>query len=169
MTTCSPRNTAYVESLGASYVGDYNDPGCAEQLQRWANNQLKHVFDTVATPASTKICAEAMTKGGRVVLLLPVDFPRRDVETIFMDASQSLGEYYEYGPQRMPIQADMEAHAFAKSHIVTVDGLLAKGELKPHTIELCSGGLCGVMEGLERLRQHQVSARKLVYRVMDIE
>lgn len=167
LTTCSQHNAAYVKSLGASHVVDYQAPDCAEQLRLLAKDQLKYVLDTIGVPASSKICAEAMAKGGRIVSFLPVEFPRRDVEAMFMDATQSLGEYFEYGPQRMPVQPDEEAHAFAKSHIDIVDRLLAEGKLRPHAVEVGTGGLGGVVEGLERLRQHEVSAKKLVYRVAD--
>lgn len=42
--------------------------------------------------------------------------------------------------------------------------LLARGDFKPHPHEVLSGGLDGVVEGIQRLHDGKVSAKKLVVR-----
>lgn len=113
ISTASPRNIENVKALGATHVLDYNRPDCAAAINVLTGNQLRLVLDTVAVPQSAKICAEAMSsEGGRYVELLPVPFPRKDVEVVFMDATTTMGEYDEYDPDRMPIPVDEEAFEF---------------------------------------------------------
>ncbi|KAF2170924.1 hypothetical protein M409DRAFT_63945 [Zasmidium cellare ATCC 36951] len=166
ISTASPRNIESVKALGATHVLDYNRPDCAAAINELTGNQLRLVLDTVAVPQSAKICAEAMSsEGGRYVELLPVPFPRKDVEVIFMDATTTMGEYYEYGPDRMPIPVDEEAFKFGKEHVEIAERLLQQGEIHAHQLDFGSGGLKGVLDGLKRLREGRVSGKKLVYLV----
>lgn len=105
------------------------------------------------------------TEGGGYAQLLPVPFPRADVEAIFMDATTTLGEYYEYGTERTPVPFDAEAFAFGKAHVRTVERLLQGGEIRALETEVGEGGLEGVLDGIKRVREGRVSGRKLVYLV----
>ena len=164
ISTCSPQNFESVKALGASYVLDYKQADCADTIHRLTANQLRLVLDTIAVTQSAKLCAEAMsTEGGRYVELLPVPFPRTDVEVIFMDASTTLADSYEYGPDRIQIPADPEAFEFGKAHVQRVEQMLQQEDIQPHQTEIGEGGLEGVLEGLKRLRDGRVSGRKLVY------
>lgn len=166
ISTSSPRHFESVKSLGATHVLDYNSEDCARTINELTGNQLRLVVDTVAVPQSAKLCANAVSsEGGRYVELLPVAFPREDVEVVFMDATTTMGEYYEYGPNRMPNPVDEEAFAFGKEHVETVERLLQEKEVHAHEVEVGIGGLEGVLEGLNRLREGKVSGKKLVYRV----
>jgi len=46
--------------------------------------------------------------------------------------------------------------------------LIAAGKIKPHKPEVGSGGLSGVFDGLQQLRQKRVSGRKLVYPIENL-
>lgn len=166
ISTCSPHNFDSVKALGASHVFDYKEADCAQAIRQLTANQLRLVLDTVAISQSAKLCAEAMSsEGGRYVQLLPVPFPRADVEAIFMDATTTLGEYYEYGMERTPIPVDADAFAFGKAHVQTVELLLQRGDIGGHETEIGDGGLEGVLDGIKRMRKGRVSGRKLVYLV----
>lgn len=43
--------------------------------------------------------------------------------------------------------------------------LFAQGKLKPHPQMVGDGGLKGVFDGLQKMREGKVSGQKLVYRV----
>ncbi|KAK4501575.1 hypothetical protein PRZ48_007384 [Zasmidium cellare] len=166
ISTASPRNFEAVKALGATHVLDYNRPDCAAAINELTGNKLRLVLDTVAVPSSAKICAEAMSsEGGRYVELLPVPFPRQDVEVIFMDAATTMGEPYEYGPDKVPIPVDNEAFEFGKAHVEPTERMLQREEIHAHQLEIGSGGLEGVLEGLKHLREGKVSGKKLVYLV----
>ena len=80
-----------------------------------------------------------------------------------MDAATTMGEYYEYGPDKLPIPVDEEAFEFGKQHVEPTEKLLERGEIHAHQLEVGSGGLEGVLKGLKRLREGKVSGKKLVY------
>ena len=45
--------------------------------------------------------------------------------------------------------------------------LLAEKKIKVHPVDVRPGGLKGVLEGMEEMRQGKVSGKKLVYRVSE--
>ena len=168
IATCSEQNFGFVKSLGAEAVFDYKDPDCAKHIRDYCADQLKIVLDTIATPNTVKICSEALSsKGGRYCGLLPTTFPRSDVDATFVDTTAGYGEYYEYGPDKVPIQADPRVAVFAADFFGKVDKLWAKGLIRTHEVEVSKDGLNGIFNGLQLLRNRQVSAKKLVYRVDD--
>ncbi|KFA51281.1 hypothetical protein S40293_04399 [Stachybotrys chartarum IBT 40293] len=168
IATCSAANADFVKSLGARKTFDYKDPDCGRKVREHTQDSLTIVWDTVAQPSSAKICAEAMSsKGGRYCCNLPVEFPRSDVKSCFYDATTVIGEYFEYGRDKVPVPADSDAFQFGKKWTSIIDQLLVEGKLKPHAIEIGPRGLDGVLEGVNRLRNREVSGRKLVYRIAD--
>jgi NADPH:quinone reductase-like Zn-dependent oxidoreductase len=81
ITTCSPRNFAFVKSLGAEEAFDYNDPDCAKKIREYTNDKLTRVFDCISEGESPKISSEAISsKGGQVSYLLAPKHDRTDVE-----------------------------------------------------------------------------------------
>ena len=48
-----------------------------------------------------------------------------------------------------------------------VEGLLKEGKIKAHPAKVRKGGLKGVLDGLQEMREGKVSGEKLVYRVGD--
>lgn len=65
------------------------------------------------------------------------------------------------------IAANPEDFEFGKRFWSTAEKLLREGKWKPHRAELRSGGLDGILGGLEDLKQGKVSGKKLVYRVSE--
>jgi hypothetical protein len=47
------------------------------------------------------------------------------------------------------------------------DNLVAEGKLKAHPRRIESGGLEGILSGIEELRAKKVRGEKLVYRISD--
>ncbi|KAK1752815.1 chaperonin 10-like protein [Echria macrotheca] len=150
VATASPHNFDFVKSRGADVVFDYNDPDCAEKIKAFTQDSLAHVFDCNSTQSSAAICSAAIgSKGGVVSYLQAVKHDREDVQTKVTLA-------YTANP------ADFE---FATSFWSLAEKLLAEGTLQPHPAELGEGGLKGIFQGLDALREKRVSGKKLVYRV----
>ena len=60
---------------------------------------------------------------------------------------------------------DAEVREFAMKWFKTAQQLLSEGKLKMHPVRLMPGGFQGVLDGMDLLRNKQISGEKLVYRV----
>ncbi|KAI1622990.1 zinc-binding oxidoreductase alcohol dehydrogenase [Exophiala viscosa] len=160
ITTCSPRNFDFVKSLGAAETFDYSDPDCAEKIRKYADNNLKYIWDTISLDSSAKICAEAIAPGGICGRILGVKVPRDDIKTTFSLGYTAAGEPVKKPFGDMPDNAkDFE---FAKKWIETVEPLLQAGKIKVHPPKV-GKGLESVLDGLDLMRNDKVSGHKLVY------
>jgi len=160
ITTCSPRNSDLVKSLGAAAAFDYKDPDCASQIKQFAHNNLKLVWDCIALEPSAKICAEAIAAGGVYASLLDVKLPRDDVEVKTTLGYTCVGEPVVKPWVQLPDNsADFE---FMKKFIKVAEPLLEAGKLKVHPPKV-GKGLENVFQGLDLLRHDKVSGQKLVY------
>lgn len=81
ISTSSPSNFKLLRSRGADHVYDYRDPESGSKIRSLTCNKLSLVLDTIATPASAQICADALSSApdGLYVNLMGVDMPRSDV------------------------------------------------------------------------------------------
>ncbi len=160
--------------LGAVATFDYHAATCAMEIRNYTDNALAHVLDCVTQAESMKLCYEAigtsLPQGGRYVALDPfptrIQYTRRDVRASWIMGLSLFGEPVRlagvYGRPARPQDRAFTARLFGE-HLLA--DLLAQGQLKPHPVELRSGGLAGVAEGIEDLRMGKVRARKLVYTV----
>ncbi|KAF4543480.1 Zinc-binding oxidoreductase [Lasiodiplodia theobromae] len=168
LTTCSPRNFELVKGLGADQVFDYREPGVGKRIREAAGDRLAHVFDCISLPASVAICAEAFGReGGKYSALLYIDgFPREDVEVEVTMAYTAFGQEYRQNDKVTPAKPqDLE---YAARFWKVAGELLAQGKIKPHPAEVREGGLEGILDGLEDMKQDKVSGVKLVYKVQDV-
>ncbi|KAF2099072.1 putative zinc-binding oxidoreductase ToxD [Rhizodiscina lignyota] len=161
ITTCSPRNFDFVKSLGADLVYDYI---VGRQIRKVMNDGLSLVFDTVNTSETAAICADAFgAQGGQYVNLLETDCPRADVKSTFFLGYDISGEDYIF--EGTKFEAKPDALAYAVGFFPIAEKLWAERKWKPHPQRLGPGGLQGVLEGLQILREGKYSGEKLVYRV----
>ncbi|CAG8982109.1 hypothetical protein HYALB_00003201 [Hymenoscyphus albidus] len=171
LATASPRNFDFVKSLGADQVFDYNTESCGEEIRAYTNNKLQYVFDAVSNESTFNLCAAALSSNSAPALhftgLLPTDtFPRKDVIVQNTLAYTAGGErFFKFGITIPAIPADYE---FAKVFLRLSTELIDSGKIKP-PIEVGTGGLYGVIDGLQLLREEKVSAKKLVYLVADTD
>lgn len=165
ITTCSPRNFDLVKSLGADFVFDYNSESCASEIRKASQDSLQHVFDCISTDASAKICADSFgPQGGKYSSLVPVQsFPRKDVTTTLTVAYTAFGEAFKFGSHDIPaVKADFD---FGVTFARLTNELLAEGKLKVHPPDVRPGGLDGILDGLQDLKENKVSGSKLVYQI----
>jgi NADPH:quinone reductase-like Zn-dependent oxidoreductase len=171
ITTCSPRNFEYVKATGADVVLDYNSPTIVEDIKGAANNDLKYALDCISLESSVRICAGAIREsGGQLALLQPapdelVHSINKNVSSRMTIAYTVLGESIKVGPHEVPAQAeDLE---FGKTFWELARSLLEQRKLKVHTpkVNPTGSGLEGMLEGLQRMRQGEISGNKWVYTI----
>lgn len=95
----------------------------------------------------------------------PVSTSRTDVATVGTLMYSIFGEPFEKKGNEFPRKA--EDFEFTKRFMAITEMLLASGDLQPHIEVVGSGGLEGVLQGLEQLKDGKVSGHKLVYSVAD--
>lgn len=169
LTTCSERHFDFVKSLGAHAAFDYRDPQCVQKIREHTRDSLAHAFDCISTKASAEVCSAAIgSSGGAVSYLLPLKHEREDVEVKYTLAYTAMGEYFRIagGKEFEPRREDLE---FGKAFWALSERLFADGQIRVHPPQVGKGGLEGVFEGLQAMREGKVSGKKLVYRVEETD
>ncbi|CAK7217172.1 putative secondary metabolism biosynthetic enzyme [Sporothrix curviconia] len=169
IATCSPENHEMLLALGAVETFDYHSPSCGMEIRNYTQNTLAHVLDCVTQAESMKLSYEAIgPQGGRYVALDPfptrIQYTRRDIRADWVMGPTLFGEPVKlagtYGRPARP-----QDRLFTSRFFGHIEKMLAAGTLKPHPVELRTGGLSAVPQGIEDLRMGRVRARKLVYPV----
>ncbi len=169
VTTASPKNFAYIKTLGADAVFDYKSPTLVEDVRGFTGGKLQYAWDCQANETSARICAQAISEAGGkyAALLYGAEDVVRGVNAHIKPAVSLyytvFGERYSYGGQtRDPVP---EALEFGKMFWEMSRGLLASGAVRPIRVIKNQGGagLEGVLKGLEDIRDGNYSAGKLVY------
>ena len=169
ITTCSPRNFELVKSLGAHAVFYYADADCTEKIREYTRDSLTLALDCISSAESAKICSEAIStsaKDGVVSYLLTgTKHDRVDVQAKFTLGYTVVGEDCRFAGVELP--AKPEDFEFGKQFWELSERLFAQGKVKVHPPEVRGGGLQGIFEGLNDMREGRVSGVKLVYFVED--
>jgi NADPH:quinone reductase-like Zn-dependent oxidoreductase len=152
-------------------VFDYKSPTCAADIRKATNNKLYYAWDTIADESSAKLCADALSSesktpsGGKLQYahILQAKSPRDDVETKGTVMYTTFGEEWSMGHRKVP--AKPQDFEFMKKFVAIAQKLIDEGKIKPHTQDVRSGGLDGIMSGLEDMKNGKVSGKKLVYKL----
>jgi NADPH:quinone reductase-like Zn-dependent oxidoreductase len=167
ITTCSPRNNDFVKSRGADEIFDYNDPQCGSKIRELTGNKLKYAWDTIGLEPSAKVCDDALSSESAGchygTILAPIKFSREGVKTTGTIMYTMFGEAFTKSGKEFP--ASRDDFEFGKMWMGLTEKLVAEGKVKPHPKKLGSGGLEGVLRGMQDLKSGKVSGEKLVYRI----
>ncbi|PNP46748.1 hypothetical protein TGAMA5MH_01699 [Trichoderma gamsii] len=167
IATCSSQHKDMLMSLGADATFDYNSPHCAIEIRKYTNDTLQYALDCVTEAGTMKMCYDAIgSAGGRYVGLEPlathIQYTRRTVR-----ADWVIGRTLSGLPVRLDgvygRPARPQDRQFAEHFFPMAEKLIADGQLKPHPVELRTGGLEALVEGIDDLRKGKVRGRKLVY------
>jgi len=115
------------------------------------------------------MCAQTFGDSGGVFcnLLPEIDCPREDVETKTFLVYSVSGESYIY--EGDTFEARPQDFEFGSKFFSVAEKLWAQGRWQPHPLRLEPGGLQGIIDGMQQMREGKVSGEKLVYRVDDTE
>ncbi|KAK3356884.1 chaperonin 10-like protein [Lasiosphaeria hispida] len=158
----------FVESLGAAtHIIDYRKGHVAQEiLKALGGKKVHHSLDAVSAGGSHAIISEVLVAsgGGKISMLDPVgdeewQWPE-NVELKFTYVASAYSLKHAYISEEGAI-ADGEFAYFFYRYITY---LLAKGKFTPHPHQVVPNGLSGVIEGINSLHEHKVSAKKLVVR-----
>ncbi len=164
ITTCSPQNFDLVTSFGAGQAFDYGDEDAAEAIRESTDEKIQHCLDTISLAWTAKFCASSMSSdGGKLVTLHPMRPPSSEIECVDIKAYTVIGEDWGMGDKRFP--AAPEDFEFGKTWWSLAEKLLAQGKIRPHRMQVMTGGLQGAIDGMQLLRDAKVSGYKLVYRI----
>ena len=173
IVTASKKHEAWLKSLGASEVHDYADAETPKRISD-AHPDLKYAFDTYSANDSQALIASILTKTeeSKIVSILPFDEarvkeanPKTKVTylllyTVSGERTELFGGVFEedYCKQDAQYMAKMASGKNGLYYKV-----LSSGVVKPNRTSVQSGGLSGVFQGMDAMRQNKVSGEKLVY------
>ncbi|GHJ90106.1 hypothetical protein NliqN6_6508 [Naganishia liquefaciens] len=179
IATCSPRNFDLVKEYGADVCVDYHDSIKAIREIRTATDfNLRRGLDTISEKLSLRICLESFSDNDRngdrkiqILLLAPeeskmlasqrgIQLETNWVYTCISDTFHFVDDITVEG-----IPSDREFYAKLSKDTPT---FIEEYGIRPNPIKDMHGGLKGIFEGFELMKQGKVSASKLVYKVADV-
>jgi NADPH:quinone reductase-like Zn-dependent oxidoreductase len=157
-----------VKEFGADVVFDYTSPTCAEDIKKFTKNNLKYAVDCITQDSTIKICYSALGRaGGKYTALDP--YPqegatRKVVKPDWVLATRisGRGSHWPEPFQSPPEPAYLE---FAKPVYAALQKHLDNGDIRPHKARVSDGGFEDIINGVNLIRQKQVSGEKLVYTI----
>ena len=171
----------HVESLISASKGDVvldyraGNEQLVEKLKTVVANaggKVEYAFDCISEHGSYQnICQVLTRKSGRITLILP----NKKYEDIPEDIEKSItfvGAAHkdtDSDPWEKKTGSAVGNQEFAYVMFRFIGRCLQEGWFKGHPYEVVPGGLAGVEDGLRRLKEGKVSAKKLVFRVEDTE
>lgn len=168
----------FVKSLGVDAVVDYRSDSLVEDIKKAAGGvTIKHFFDASNTVSSVKTAVAVLASDGRYTCTTPlgkVDWMGRDGSMGKMLEEAGLwfdmiwvGEVHgmaRFGTNNVRAGGELFGAVVSK----TIETSLAAGKFGGHPHQIVEGGLHGVKEALEELRDRkQGGNRKMVTRIAD--
>ncbi|EJF64050.1 GroES-like protein [Dichomitus squalens LYAD-421 SS1] len=150
VTTASLKNAALLRSYGATHVLDRNLSADAlrAEVKKIIGGSPSFVYDAVSLPETQAAAYGLLAPGGRLLVILP-ETVKETTESRTV-TTMSAGVRLQQDPQ------------FGVDLFKVIPILLRSGEIKPLNVEVIPGGLVGIVSGLEKLKNNQVSAAKLI-------
>jgi NADPH2:quinone reductase len=147
----------YAKSIGADHIVDYRNKNVVEDIKKiLGGKKLLRAYDAISEGDSVKDISAVLADGGLHTTVLPV--PEEETSTRTKILRTMVGDAHSGAPYLQDL-ASAYYRLFGK--------WLQEGRFEPHPYEVVKGGLQGVEEGLRRLQEGKVSAKKLVFRIAD--
>ncbi|KAH9917158.1 GroES-like protein [Epithele typhae] len=149
ITTSSLHHTDYLQSLGATHVLDRRLPH--ETLI--ASAPFDVVYDAISVTDTLALGYALTAPGGDFVVVLNFEpVPGRDDAT-------GKKVHMAHGLFMTPVN-----HGVGASLLDALPKLLESGAIRPNRHEVLPGGLAGIVDGLKRMENDEISGVKLVVR-----
>jgi len=139
----------------------------------YTSNKIYYIWDTIGTPSSytfgAAVLKDISPPEGQILhygtILSPPEAGSFSsaVKVTFTLGYSAQGVPFKLGSTEFP--AKPEDYEFMVTWMKTAQKLLEERKWRPHRQEVREGGLEGVLEGLEDLKEGRVSGVKLVYRI----
>ncbi|PIL32961.1 hypothetical protein GSI_05079 [Ganoderma sinense ZZ0214-1] len=155
ITTASPHNAARLTALGATHVLDraLSPSALAAAIAEAAGGApIELVYDAISEPDTQAAGYAALAPGGTLLMTLPPAVPAESL-TAEKKIVMVFGSFYLPGNR-----------ALGRELFGRLEGYLRSGAFGPNEVEVVPGGLAGIVEGLERLKQNKVAGKKLIVR-----
>ncbi|KAI9061161.1 GroES-like protein [Trametes sanguinea] len=154
IATASLKNTALLQSFGASHVIDRNLSAAAlrDEIVKIMGGPVSTVYDAVSLPETQNAAFDLLAPGGKLLTVLPPA-----VEEAKVNDAQGRTVIHVHGPIQLPQNIEFGKLLFEK-----LTRLHETGDIKPLRLEVIPGGLGGITAGLKKLKNGQVSGAKLV-------
>ncbi|KAF4552828.1 Hypothetical protein D9617_9g026190 [Elsinoe fawcettii] len=139
--------------------------GIKDALQ---GKKLEYAFDAVSEKGSTENIAKIIEPNGKVTLVLPVQDGglAQTVQKSFTNVgSVHVDSTKEQPPSPFGKQPDNRELGFVHTQYLT--RILKEGTFSGHPTEVVPGGLEGVQQALQNLKDGKASAVKYVFRIAD--
>jgi len=151
----------------ADVIIDYrNNDHIAEDVKKaLGGRELLHAFDGFTEPPSAEPLAANLSPNGKLTGIQRYSGSLPNGHQLKMTYVGSAHKAYPGFPAE-DYEVDKE-FAYVFSRYITK--LLAEGKFNPHPHEVVEGGLNGIPDALNRLKQHKVKGRKLVAKIADTE
>jgi len=131
VATASPQHHAFLKTIGADTVFDYNDPEVAGKIREATHQDLAYAVDCISDEKTVKSASECFGKeGGKLVTLLVVEGKdvRKDVQISHTLLYTALGREFDMRGKHYP--ASSEDRAFHERWMDVAADLLAKDKIK---------------------------------------
>ncbi|KAI1628129.1 chaperonin 10-like protein [Exophiala viscosa] len=152
VTTSSPKNKGFVQSLGPSTIIDHTQPAKDVLSKIKSNGPYEAIFDTIGLPDVTEVLAEYLTSigGGSYNSLLAPDGPMpANVQRKFAPYSLSMDK---------PENAEFRTWFYSE----LVPKGLGTGIIVPTRPQWINGGLDQAQKALDLMMEGKVSGKKLL-------
>ncbi|OAX34298.1 GroES-like protein [Rhizopogon vinicolor AM-OR11-026] len=151
IATASPSNEHLVKSYGATHFFDRHLSGSQlkEAISQVTDSPIGIVYDAISLPDTQQIGWGLLAENGTLVLTLP--------ESVKEDEGKGRKAIATFGTPHMPQNQELGRNSWAM-----VEKWLSEGAVQPNKYEVLPNGLEGIIGGLERLKNGQLSGTKLV-------
>ncbi|GBE88096.1 Zinc-type alcohol dehydrogenase-like protein [Sparassis crispa] len=154
IATASLHNTELLKSYGATHVLDrrLSASDLITAVSHITSAPIQIVYDSVSLQDTQNVAYDVLAPGGTMVVVLDesVDPSKKTPEKKIVNV---------FGNTHVP-----QNHKTSVSLYSQLTSLLEKGLIRPNRVEVLPDGLTGIPDGLERIKNNQVSAVKLIAR-----
>ncbi|OJA21242.1 hypothetical protein AZE42_02527 [Rhizopogon vesiculosus] len=158
IATASPSNEKLVKSYGATHFFDRNLSGnqLKAAISKVTDSPIRIVYDAISLPETQHIGWELLAENGTLILTLPA--------TVKEDEGKGRKAIPTYGAPHVPQNQELCRGSWAM-----VEHWLSEGTIQPNKFEILPNGLEGIIGGLERMKNGEVSGTKLVAHPQDTQ